>query len=458
MAELQGNSALSGGVGAVSGELATKAIINTLYGGKDASELTEDEKQTISALSQLASGLAVAAGGGNIGDASAAISSSKNAVENNALQKKEALEKKGIKLRFELQGGLTPVLTEEEKAYWQDRLDKIEDLDRLDDEAFKDACSGGSNTQLCQSQIQKLLMFKEEYEEFFGKIQYKELLPDDYNKIIKQLDKFSDDVWGQVIIDYAKANNMDPSEAAEKFKYLIYMEKTADVVGLLYGIKGIKIVNGKLSAAELAKAEDAINEYNRLKNAIDNGLQTIKQQKTPINYSKKLPTGYSKQGDNIVGPRGGVYTNTGQVDAAGNAVYSNNGSYYTFENGVKTKTTSPNTNTGSQIQQNYQNGKDYEQAKYEKFKETQVESAREVTLVTDEGTKIRLDMIGRDQQGNISCAECKSSQTAPLTENQKVGFPELEKSGGVIVGEGKPGFEGGTIIPPTKVEIIRPNE
>ena len=83
VAELQGNSALSGGVGAVSGELASKAIINTLYGGKDASELTEAEKQTISALSQLASGLAVAAGGGSVGDAGAAINSSKNAVENN---------------------------------------------------------------------------------------------------------------------------------------------------------------------------------------------------------------------------------------------------------------------------------------------------------------------------------------------------------------------------------------
>ena len=85
VAELQGNSALSGGVGAVSGELASKVIINTLYGGKDASELTEEEKQTISTLSQLAAGLAVAVGGGNIGDASAAISSSKNAVENNGL-------------------------------------------------------------------------------------------------------------------------------------------------------------------------------------------------------------------------------------------------------------------------------------------------------------------------------------------------------------------------------------
>ncbi|WP_279083804.1 hypothetical protein [Gilliamella apis] len=64
----------------------------------------------------------------------------------------------------------------------------------------------------------------------------------------------------------------------------------------------------------------------------------------------------------------------------------------------------------------------------------------------------------KDEQRNIIYIECKSSQTAPLTKNQKVGFPELEKSGGVIVGEGKPWFEGGRIIPPTKVEIIKPNE
>ncbi|PXZ01431.1 VENN motif pre-toxin domain-containing protein, partial [Gilliamella apicola] len=86
VAELQGNSALSGGVGAVTGEVAADIIRKQLY-GKEVKDLTEEEKQTISALSQLASGLAVAAGGGNIGDASAAISSSKNAVENNYLSK-----------------------------------------------------------------------------------------------------------------------------------------------------------------------------------------------------------------------------------------------------------------------------------------------------------------------------------------------------------------------------------
>ena len=65
MAELQGNSALSGGAGAVAGEVAADIIRKQLY-GKEVKDLTEEEKQTISALSQLAAGLAVAAGGGSV--------------------------------------------------------------------------------------------------------------------------------------------------------------------------------------------------------------------------------------------------------------------------------------------------------------------------------------------------------------------------------------------------------
>lgn len=65
-------------------------------------------------------------------------------------------------------------------------------------------------------------------------------------------------------------------------------------------------------------------------------------------------------------------------------------------------------------------------------------------------------MLGRDADGKLSCFECKSSDTAPLTRNQKIAFPEIEESGATIVGKGKPGFPGGTEIPPTKVEIFRP--
>lgn len=34
--------------------------------------------------------------------------------------------------------------------------------------------------------------------------------------------------------------------------------------------------------------------------------------------------------------------------------------------------------------------------------------------------------------------------------------PEIEASGAVVVGLGEPAFPGGTRIPPTKVEIVRP--
>ncbi|QYN47097.1 hypothetical protein GYM74_07755 [Gilliamella sp. ESL0405] len=84
VAELQGGPSIAGGAGAVVGELAAKLIREQLY-GKDVKDLTEAEKQNISALAQLAAGLAIAAGGGDTGAAGAAIAAGKNAVENNAV-------------------------------------------------------------------------------------------------------------------------------------------------------------------------------------------------------------------------------------------------------------------------------------------------------------------------------------------------------------------------------------
>lgn len=86
VAQLQGNSALAGGVGAMTGEVAADIIRETLYAGKRVADSTQAEKENISALAQLASGLAVAAGtGGDVSDIGTAVAGSKNAVENNAL-------------------------------------------------------------------------------------------------------------------------------------------------------------------------------------------------------------------------------------------------------------------------------------------------------------------------------------------------------------------------------------
>lgn len=56
----------------------------------------------------------------------------------------------------------------------------------------------------------------------------------------------------------------------------------------------------------------------------------------------------------------------------------------------------------------------------------------------------------------MKITEAKSSHTAPLTKNQKQAFPEIEKLGATVAGKGKEPYTGGTQIPPTKVEIVRP--
>ncbi|WP_131798782.1 VENN motif pre-toxin domain-containing protein, partial [Gilliamella apicola] len=158
VAELQGNSALSGGAGAVAGEVAADIIRKQLY-GKEVKDLTEEEKQTISALSQLASGLAVAAGGGNIGDASAAISSSKNAVENNYLSVNEA--KRKAYLTWIKPNYLGEELTEDEKK----ELENLNKLDKERDQILQDNCSlGNISSSACKGLLQEAWEMQNEYE------------------------------------------------------------------------------------------------------------------------------------------------------------------------------------------------------------------------------------------------------------------------------------------------------
>lgn len=112
----------------------------------------------------------------------------------------------------------------------------------------------------------------------------------------------------------------------------------------------------------------------------------------------------------------------------------------------------------TQLEKNKTRGRAFEDEIYGDYSSGRAETVREITVKTKSGTRTRIDMMGREADGSISCVECKSSDTAPLTPNQKVAYPEIEESGGVIVGKGKPGFPGGTQIPPTKVEIIRPSK
>ncbi|EMF4354539.1 VENN motif pre-toxin domain-containing protein [Providencia rettgeri] len=85
VAELNNQSAAAGGLGAGGGELSAHVIMNTLFPGKEVWQLTESEKQQVSALSQLAAGLAGGLTTGDVAGAVTAAQAGKNAVENNAL-------------------------------------------------------------------------------------------------------------------------------------------------------------------------------------------------------------------------------------------------------------------------------------------------------------------------------------------------------------------------------------
>ncbi|EOY5723497.1 hemagglutinin repeat-containing protein [Enterobacter cloacae] len=86
VAALQGNSAAAGAAGAATGELAAKAIAGMLYPDvKDLSTLSEEQKQTVSALATISAGMAGGLAGDSTGSATAGAQGGKNAAENNSL-------------------------------------------------------------------------------------------------------------------------------------------------------------------------------------------------------------------------------------------------------------------------------------------------------------------------------------------------------------------------------------
>ncbi|WP_425338784.1 hemagglutinin repeat-containing protein [Enterobacter roggenkampii] len=122
LAAASGRDAASAATGAAVGELAGKIAVDGF--GKQVSELSEEEKQTVSALATLASGLA----GGLVGDSSAnavaAAQAGKTTVENNFLSgDMYALDRK-VKAAKEKGEDIEPILEDARKQSQKDR-DKI---------------------------------------------------------------------------------------------------------------------------------------------------------------------------------------------------------------------------------------------------------------------------------------------------------------------------------------------
>ena len=85
--------------------------------------------------------------------------------------------------------------------------------------------------------------------------------------------------------------------------------------------------------------------------------------------------------------------------------------------------------------------------------------ASQVTIEAADGTRTKVDFVQKND-GKVTLTEAKGSQTAPLTPNQKKAHPQIEQSGGTVRGNkgSSIGLPNGEKIPPTKIEIIRPND
>ncbi|MCK3846210.1 hemagglutinin repeat-containing protein [Pseudomonas sp. W15Feb34] len=132
LARAGGNSALVGAGGAVAAEATARLIRSELYGNVSNDDLTAEQKQTISALSTLAAGVAGSAVGKDALSAVAAAQVGKNAVENNFLSSKDVLN-----LHKELEAA------DKTGADKQDIYEKYAEISKKNrDEAVADDCSG----------------------------------------------------------------------------------------------------------------------------------------------------------------------------------------------------------------------------------------------------------------------------------------------------------------------------
>jgi len=121
---------------------------------------------------------------------------------------------------------------------------------------------------------------------------------------------------------------------------------------------------------------------------------------------------------------------------------------------------SPNKSKKAEtLSKNKEQGKNFENKVGKDLKDKGHKNVQDQVTIKPNGAKgnVKMDKVST-KNGKTVLTEAKSSKTAPLTKNQKTGFPAIEKNGGTVVGKGKPGYEGGTKIPPTKVNVVRPGE
>ncbi|WP_407830040.1 hemagglutinin repeat-containing protein [Trabulsiella odontotermitis] len=132
VAAMQGNNAAAGAAGAAAGELAARAIAGMLYPGVKQSDLSEEQKQTISTLATISAGMAGGIAGDSTASAAVGAQSGKNAIENNFLSSKEARQFDEELVECKASGGDCKSVVQ-----------KYLDISNKNSKELAEACTGG---------------------------------------------------------------------------------------------------------------------------------------------------------------------------------------------------------------------------------------------------------------------------------------------------------------------------
>ncbi|MDU4126040.1 hemagglutinin repeat-containing protein [Pantoea sp.] len=270
-----GNPALAGASGAAMGEY----IAQQMYPGVKREDLSEEQRQTISALGTLAAGLAGGVAGDSTGGAVAGAQAGKNAVENNWLHVNEKTELEIAKQQLRSNDP-----AEREQA--QQKINDLREKDISRDKKVMDACGNGrAASPGCASARLEAYSAKNEYETGNYNNKVSDMYPDAYGQIVSLLNITSVDAQNQQQVKDAMVNYAMSQFGLDKAKAEQYVS-TYD---------GMKIVAASMTpviGSAAASKIEALAGKQRLSNSFevsslpdDNGKNHI----TAVKGDAKIP-------------------------------------------------------------------------------------------------------------------------------------------------------------------------
>ncbi|WP_370884506.1 hemagglutinin repeat-containing protein, partial [Enterobacter cloacae complex sp. 2015409] len=291
LAAASGRDAASAAAGAAVGELAGKIAVDGF--GKQVSELSEEEKQAVSALATLASGLA----GGLVGDSSAnavaAAQAGKTTVENNSLSAPD--EKK----RQDAKWSLPYIKDANEKAKAEKLIADLDAKDKAFDAALNKACNRLSSSA-CQGMRQELAAMGKSYDEQMDG-QYVGTMGSVYKE---GADKIAGQQWQYATADAKAKRDADiqsiaqnwgvsPETASTLYDSMTFVHGAAAVGGALYGMKGSGV--SEETAGSIKNVNPGYPESGRTHNCVNCSIATDATlsgnpaSALPINHNNGVP-------------------------------------------------------------------------------------------------------------------------------------------------------------------------